>query len=181
MASRILGMGDVLTLIEKAQTTIDEKKTGEMMNKLKESSFDMNDLLEYMSQIKKMGPLKQIVNMIPGVGGKIKDEDIDDRQMVRLEAMITSMTKAERENPKIINPSRKRRIATGSGTKVEDVNRCLLYTSFVDGILRIGNRDLDALATMVEKVQGIVKDDVAITLTVSTDPENLPESLKAYL
>ena len=76
MASRILGMGDVLTLIEKAQTTIDEKKTGEMMNKLKESSFDMNDLLEYMSQIKKMGPLKQIVNMIPGVGGKIKDEDI---------------------------------------------------------------------------------------------------------
>ncbi len=125
MASRILGMGDVLTLIEKAQTTIDEKKTGEMMNKLKESSFDMNDLLEYMSQIKKMGPLKQIVNMIPGVGGKIKDEDIDDRQMVRLEAMITSMTKAERENPKIINPSRKRRIATGSGTKVEDVNRLL--------------------------------------------------------
>ncbi|MBC8610420.1 Fifty-four homolog [uncultured Ruminococcus sp.] len=125
MASRILGMGDVLTLIEKAQTTIDEKKTGEMMNKLKESSFDMNDLLDYMSQIKKMGPLKQLVNMIPGVSGKIKDEDIDDRQMVRLEAMITSMTKAERENPKIINPSRKRRIAMGSGTKVEDVNRLL--------------------------------------------------------
>lgn len=125
MASRILGMGDVLTLIEKAQTTIDEKKTGEMMNKLKENSFDMNDLLEYMSQIKKMGPLKQLVNMIPGVGGKIKDEDIDDHQMVRLEAMITSMTKAERQNPKIINPSRKRRIASGSGTKVEDVNRLL--------------------------------------------------------
>ena len=78
-----------------------------------------------MSQIKKMGPLKQLVNMIPGVGGKIKDEDIDDHQMVRLEAMITSMTKAERQNPKIINPSRKRRIASGSGTKVEDVNRLL--------------------------------------------------------
>ena len=125
MASRILGMGDVLTLIEKAQTSLDEKKTGEMMNKLKENSFDMNDLLDYMNQIKKMGPLKQIINMIPGVGGKIKDEDIDDRQMVRLEAMITSMTKAERENPKIINPSRKRRIAAGSGTQVEDVNRLL--------------------------------------------------------
>ena len=125
MASRILGMGDVLTLIDKAQTSLDEKKTGEMMNKLKENSFDMNDLLDYMNQIKKMGPLKQIINMIPGVGGKIKDEDIDDRQMVRLEAMITSMTKAERENPKIINPSRKRRIAAGSGTQVEDVNRLL--------------------------------------------------------
>ena len=125
MASRILGMGDVLTLIEKAQITMDEKKTGEMIEKLKQSSFDMNDLLENMQQIKKMGPLKQIIGMIPGIGDKVKDEDIDDRQMVRVEALITSMTPEERANPKIINPSRKRRIANGSGMKVEDVNRLL--------------------------------------------------------
>lgn len=125
MASRILGMGDVLTLIEKAQVTMDEKKTGEMIQKLKENSFDMNDLLEQMRQIKKMGPLKQVMSMLPGVGDKIKDVDVDDRQLVRIEAMITSMTNEERSNPKIINPSRKKRIANGSGMKVEDVNRLL--------------------------------------------------------
>ena len=125
MASRILGMGDVLTLIEKAQVNLDEKKAGEMMQKLKENSFDMNDLLDQMQQIKKMGPLKQVMSMLPGVGDKIKDQDIDDRQLVRIEAIITSMTREERENPKIINPSRKRRIAAGSGMKVEDVNRLL--------------------------------------------------------
>ncbi|MGI5959270.1 MAG: signal recognition particle protein [Massiliimalia sp.] len=125
MASRILGMGDVLTLIEKAQVNLDEKKAGEMMQKLKQNSFDMNDLLDQMQQIKKMGPLKQVMSMLPGVGDKIKDEDIDDRQLVRIEAMITSMTQEERENPKIINPSRKRRIAAGSGMRVEDVNRLL--------------------------------------------------------
>lgn len=125
MASRILGMGDVLTLIEKAQNAVDEKKAGEMMTKLKENSFDMNDLLEQMQQIKNMGPLKQVMGMLPGVGDKLKDVDVDDRQLVWIEAMITSMTKAERANPKIINPSRKRRIANGSGRKVEDVNRLL--------------------------------------------------------
>ena len=125
MASRILGMGDVLTLIEKAQVTMDEKKTGEMIQKLKENSFDMNDLLDQMRQIQKMGPLKQVMSMLPGVGDKIKDVDVDDRQLVRIEAMITSMTNEERSNPKIINPSRKRRIASGSGMKVEDVNRLL--------------------------------------------------------
>ena len=125
MASRILGMGDVLTLIEKAQVTMDEKKTGEMIQKLKENSFDMNDLLDQMRQIKKMGPLKQVMSMLPGVGDKLKDVDVDDRQLVRIEAMITSMTDEERSNPKIINPSRKKRIASGSGMKVEAVNRLL--------------------------------------------------------
>ncbi len=125
MASRILGMGDVLTLIEKAQVSLDEKSAGQLVEKLKQNSFDMNDLLEQMQQIKKMGPLKQIMGMIPGLGDKIKDEEVDDKQLVRIEALITSMTKQERENPKIINPSRKRRIAAGSGMKVEDVNRLL--------------------------------------------------------
>ncbi len=124
MASRILGMGDVLTLIERAQDNIDEQSTKDMVAKLQENKFNMNDLLEQMQQVKKMGSLRQIIGMIPGAN-KIKDEDIDDKQLVRVEALITSMTKKERENPKIINPSRKRRIAAGSGMKVEDVNRLL--------------------------------------------------------
>lgn len=125
MASRILGMGDMLTLIEKAENAISEKDAAEMAKKLEKSKFDMNDLLEQLRQIQKMGSIRSIVNMIPGVGGKIRDEDIDEKQFVRIEAMITSMTKAERAKPSLINPSRKRRIAAGSGTKVEDVNRLL--------------------------------------------------------
>lgn len=126
MASRILGMGDMLTLIERAQSTIDEDETQRLANKLKEEKgFDMNDLLEQMKQIKKMGPIKQIVGMLPGVGDKLKDVDIDDRQLLRIEAMITSMTPAERAKPSIINPNRKKRIAAGSGNTVADVNRLL--------------------------------------------------------
>ena len=125
MASRILGMGDVLTLIEKAQSTVDEKEAEKLARKMKENSFDMNDLLDQMQQIKKMGSLKQILGMLPGIGSKIEEMDVDERQLVRIEAMITSMTPAEREKPSIINPSRKRRIAAGSGTRVEDVNRLL--------------------------------------------------------
>ena len=126
MASRILGMGDMLTLIERAQSTIDEDEAQRLANKLKkEKGFDMNDLLEQMKQIKKMGPIKQIVGMLPGVGDKIKDVDIDDRQLLRIEAMITSMTPAERAKPSIINPNRKKRIAAGSGNTVADVNRLL--------------------------------------------------------
>ena len=126
MASRILGMGDMLTLIERAQSTIDEDETHRLANKLKEEKgFDMNDLLEQMKQIKKMGPIKQIVGMLPGVGDKLKDVDIDDRQLLRIEAMITSMTPAERAKPSIINPNRKKRIAAGSGNTVADVNRLL--------------------------------------------------------
>lgn len=126
MASRILGMGDMLTLIERAQSTIDEDEAQRLANKLKEEKgFDMNDLLEQMKQIKKMGPIKQIVGMLPGVGDKLKDVDIDDRQLLRIEAMITSMTPVERAKPSIINPNRKKRIAAGSGNTVADVNRLL--------------------------------------------------------
>ena len=125
MASRILGMGDMLTLIEKAQTQIDDNEAKKLEKKLKDNSFDMNDLYSQMQQIKKMGPLKQVMGMIPGVGKQIADADIDDRQLDRIGAMITSMTKGERAKPSIINPNRKRRIATGSGTKVEDVNKLL--------------------------------------------------------
>ena len=125
MASRILGMGDVLSLIEKAEQQIDEKQAAEMAAKLKNNTFDMNDLLAQFQEIKKMGPLKQVMSMLPGMGNKLKDVDIDDRQLLRVESIIYSMTKRERERPDIITPSRKRRIAAGSGTSVEEVNRLL--------------------------------------------------------
>ena len=125
MASRILGMGDVLSLIEKAQQQVDEKKALEMAEKMKKNTFDFDDMLEQLRQVRKMGPLRNVLEMLPGVGQKLKDIDIDERQFFRVEAIITSMTKQERANPGVINPSRKRRIAAGSGTRVEDVNRLL--------------------------------------------------------
>ncbi|WP_294754046.1 signal recognition particle protein [uncultured Ruminococcus sp.] len=125
MASRILGMGDVLTLIEKAENVMSQKDAEKLTKKFKENTFDMDDLLDQMKQIKRMGSMKSILGMLPGVGDKLKDADIDESQLGRVEAMITSMTKAERAKPSIINPSRKKRIASGSGTKVEDVNRLL--------------------------------------------------------
>ena len=124
MASRILGMGDVLSLIERAETVIDQKEAEKLTQKLQNSEFDMNDLLDQLRQIKKMGSLRSIVSMFPG-GDKIPEDQLDDSQFGRLEALITSMTPEERMKPSIINPSRKRRIAAGSGNKVEDVNRLL--------------------------------------------------------
>ena len=125
MASRILGMGDVLSLIEKAEQTLDEKKALELEEKLRKNKFDLNDLLDQLNEVKKMGSMKDLLSMIPGVGKKIKDADIDDRQLDKTASIIYSMTKKERENPDIINPSRKRRIAAGCGMQVEDVNRLL--------------------------------------------------------
>ena len=125
MASRILGMGDVLTLIEKAESSVDIKDAERLAKRMEQNQFDMNDLLEQLQQIKKMGSIQSILGMLPGVGGKLKDVDVDERQFTRIEALITSMTPAERRKPSIINPSRKRRIAAGSGNKVEDVNRLL--------------------------------------------------------
>lgn len=127
MASRILGMGDVLTLIEKAQSETDEKEAMKLAKRLEENKFDLNDLLDQMRAIQRMGPLKQVIGMLPGIGSQIKDEQLDqgEVQLRRIESMIQSMTKDEKAKPAIINPSRKRRIAAGSGTKVEDVNRLL--------------------------------------------------------
>ena len=124
MASRILGMGDMLTLIEKAQTDFDAKQAEKLASKMKENSFDLNDLLAQMRQIKKMGSIQSIISMLPG-GNKVKEEDIDERQLFRTEAIIQSMTEAERRKPSLLNASRKRRVAAGSGTRVEDVNLLL--------------------------------------------------------
>ncbi len=125
MATRILGMGDVLSLIEKVESEIDEKKAEETARRLQENKFDMNDLLDQFGQIKKMGSLKSVLSMIPGMDKQVRDADIDDKQMLRVEAIIKSMTKKERAKPEIINASRRRRIAAGCGLTVEDVNRLL--------------------------------------------------------
>lgn len=125
MASRILGMGDMLSLIEKVETEIDEKKAEEAARKLQANKFDLNDLLDQFAQIKKMGSLKNILSMLPGMDKQLRDTDIDDKQMFRVEAIIKSMTKKERAHPDIINASRRRRIAAGCGQTVEDVNRLM--------------------------------------------------------
>jgi signal recognition particle subunit SRP54 len=122
MASRILGMGDVLSLIEKAETIYDQQEAEEAAAKMLDASFNLEDFLEQFQQIKKMGPLQQLVGMLPGAGSALRDVEIDDRQLARVEAIIRSMTTAERRDPKIINGSRKRRIARGSGTRPQDVN-----------------------------------------------------------
>ena len=127
MASRILGMGDVLTLIEKAEAQLDADKAKAMEEKLKKAEFDFNDFLEYMGQIKNMGGISSIMSMMPGLSGQMKNVSIDDdeaeKNMKRTESIIYSMTNAERSNPDILNPSRKNRIARGAGVDIADVNR----------------------------------------------------------
>lgn len=125
MAERILGMGDMLSLIEKVESEIDEKEAERTARRLQENKFDMNDLLDQFQSIKKMGPLKNVLSMLPGMDKQLRDVDIDDRQLLRVEAIIKSMTPRERSKPDILNASRKKRIAAGSGMKVEDVNRLL--------------------------------------------------------
>ncbi|MBO5410167.1 MAG: signal recognition particle protein [Clostridia bacterium] len=125
MASRILGMGDVLSLIEKAEQAIDEKKAEELERKLMQNKFDLNDLLDQFRQIRKLGSLQDTLALLPGIGNKAKDIEIDERKFDRMQAIILSMTEKERTNPDIINPSRKKRIALGSGQTIEEVNRLL--------------------------------------------------------
>ncbi len=125
MASRILGMGDVLTLIEKAQESVDEEKAKAMTQKLKKAQFGFDDYLESMNQMRKMGGLTSILSMMPGMGSQLKglEDAIDEKKMAQIEAIILSMTPKERTNPEILNPSRKHRIARGAGVDIAEVNR----------------------------------------------------------
>jgi len=127
LASRILGMGDVLTLIERAEAAFDDEQAMRMDRKLREASFDLEDFLEQLRQVKKMGPLSQILDLVPGMGRLVQDvsPEVTDQQLKRIEAIILSMTPEERRNPRIINSSRRKRIARGSGTVVEEVNALL--------------------------------------------------------
>ena len=125
MADRILGMGDIVSLVEKAQQQFDERKARELQRKIAKNEFNFNDFLGQIQQIKKMGNLKDLASMIPGVGKALKDVEIDDNAFKGIEAIISSMTEKERINPSIINGSRRRRIAAGSGTSLQEVNRLL--------------------------------------------------------
>ena len=137
MASRILGMGDVLTLIEKAQQAIDDKKAAELEKKLRENNFTLNDYLEQFRQIKNMGSLEQLAGMIPGLKpGALKDAKVDEKALAHTEAIILSMTDYEREHPDVINGSRRRRIAAGSGTSVEEVNRLMKQFDQMNKMIR---------------------------------------------
>jgi len=142
MASRILGMGDVLSLIEKAEETLDERRAKEMERRLREDRFDLNDFLEQMQQLRRMGPLEQVIGMIPGMG-RLRDVQVDERAFKRQEAIVLSMTPEERADPSIIGGSRKRRIADGAGVTVQEVNQFL--------------RQFDTMRQMVRQMMGTQK------------------------
>ncbi|MCB0273279.1 MAG: signal recognition particle protein, partial [Calditrichaeota bacterium] len=125
MASRILGMGDVVSLVERAQENIDVEQAQKLEKKLRKNQFNLEDFYAQLQQIKKMGPLEQLLKMIPGMGKQLKNIQVDDSAFVKVEAIINSMTVVERQKPEIINGSRRKRIASGSGTKVQDVNQLL--------------------------------------------------------
>lgn len=140
MASRILGMGDILSLIEKAEAGFDEVNAGETLERLQRNQFTLEDMLKQLQQVKKLGPLQEIIKMLPMGGKKIDTSAIDDRQMMRVEAIILSMTPAERNDPKILNASRRKRIALGSGTQVSDVNRLIKQYDQMKQMMRQFNR-----------------------------------------
>jgi signal recognition particle subunit SRP54 len=125
MASRILGMGDVISLVEKAQQAVNQEQAEKLEKKLRREDFNLEDFFDQLQQLKKMGPLDQLLNLIPGIGSQLRDVKIEDKQFAKLEAIISSMTVRERQNPRIIDGSRRRRIASGSGTRVQDINQLL--------------------------------------------------------
>ena len=136
MASRILGMGDVLSLIEKAEQNLDAKKAAEQMERLRKNKFTLSDFYDQLLQLKSMGSMQDIAAMLPGMGGKKLDLTVDEKNLARTEAIILSMTPYERENPSVLNSSRKKRIAAGSGTEVVDVNRLLKQFDSIQQLTR---------------------------------------------
>ena len=149
MADRILGMGDVVSLVERAQMQFDEKQAKELEKKIRKNKFDFNDFMGQIQQIKKMGNIKELASMIPGVGKALKDVDIDDDAFKNIEAIISSMTPYERQNPDVINQSRKLRIARGSGTKLDDVNRLMKQFDQIRKMMKMmNNMDKNRMAQM---------------------------------
>jgi signal recognition particle subunit SRP54 len=153
MASRILGMGDVVSLVERAQMQFDEKEAAELQKKIRKNKFDFNDFLSQIQQIKKMGNMKDLMGMIPGVGKAIKDVEIDDNAFTPIESIIRSMTPYERENPDSINQSRRSRIANGSGTNLTEVNK--LIKQFED--MRKVMKQFSNPATAAKMMKGMPK------------------------
>ncbi len=139
LASRILGKGDVISLVEKAQEQIDEKDAEDLEKKLLANKFDFEDFLKQIKMIKKMGSLKSLLSMVPGMGNQLANADIDDKQLVKVESIIQSMTKKERSNPKILNGSRRKRIARGSGNTIQDVNRLIKQFNEMQKMMKMFN------------------------------------------
>ncbi len=154
MADRILGMGDVVSLVERAQMQFDEKQAAELEKKIRKNKFDFDDFMSQIQQIKKMGNIKELASMIPGVGKAIKDIDIDENAFKKIEAIIQSMTPKERQNPDIINQSRKLRIAKGCGQKIEDVNRLMKQFEQTKKMMKmVSGIDRSRMAQMASQMQ----------------------------
>ncbi|MCQ2198096.1 MAG: signal recognition particle protein [Paludibacteraceae bacterium] len=151
MAGRILGMGDIVSLVDRAQKAFDEKQAKELQKKLAKNTFDFNDFLSQINQIKKMGNLKELAGMIPGVGKMIKDVEIGDDAFKGIEAIIYSMTPAERTNPSIIDGSRRLRIAKGSGTSLQEVNKLLKMFEDTRKVMRMATQNKSKLASMIRR------------------------------
>ena len=153
MADRILGMGDIVSLVERAQEQFDEEEAKRLQRKIQKNKFDFNDFLGQIEQIKKMGNLKDLASMIPGVGKAIKDVDIDDNAFVSIEAIIRSMTPKERTNPEILNTSRRQRIAKGSGTNIQEVNKLIKQFDQTRKMMKMvtGNQ----MAGMMSRMKGL--------------------------
>ena len=157
MASRILGMGDVLSIIEKAEEAITEEEAEKLEAQLRKNRFDMDDYLAQLRQIKKMGSFSSILKMIPGLGSKMKDVQVDDKEFLRIESMICSMTKEERRNPKIINGQRRLRIAKGSGTTVEQLNKFMKSFEMTQKMMKQMKSE-KGMKNMMKSLKGIDKD-----------------------
>jgi signal recognition particle subunit SRP54 len=140
MASRILGKGDIVSLVEKAQLSIDEYEAEKLEEKLRKNKFDFEDFLKQIKAIKKMGSLSSLIGMIPGIGSQIKNAKIDDKALGKVEAIINSMTAEERKTPKLLNGNRRKRIARGSGTSIQDVNRLMKQFSEMQKMMSMINR-----------------------------------------
>jgi signal recognition particle subunit SRP54 len=140
MAQRILGMGDIVSLVEKAQEQFDEAEAARLEKKFRKNQFDFEDFKMQLQQIKKMGNLKDLMGMIPGVGKQIKDVDINDNAFAGIEAMINSMTPEERKNPDVISPSRKQRIAKGSGRDIQELNQFLKQFEQMKNMMKMANK-----------------------------------------
>jgi signal recognition particle subunit SRP54 len=146
MASRILGMGDVLTLIEKAEQAIEEDEQEAMERRIREGRFTFDDFLAAQKMIKRMGPLQGVLKLIPGVGSQLADTDVDERELARVEAIVLSMTPQERRSPELIDGSRRKRIAAGSGTTVQQVNRLLQARKQMEKMMKqLGKGTIPAL------------------------------------
>ena len=161
MAQRILGMGDVVSFVEKAQDQFDEKQAAQLQKKIEAAQFDLEDFLEQLQRIKKMGSMRELLGMIPGLGKQLKDVEIDDGAFKHVEAIIRSMTTQERKNPGVLNGSRRRRIAHGSGTSVQDVNALLKQFEDMKKVMKTMTKlagsgrkvDLQALAARAQRGQ----------------------------